>query len=313
MREKNQVMIITDTKMKKSSGKLPRNIWLSIIIVILVWGCAAVPQKLNLKGKPDAFGEGTIIATRDGKPVSFEDMLKDLETHRVIYVGETHTSREDHKIQLAVIRGLYEKNPDLVIGMEMFDRSYQDVLDQWSAGKLDQKAFLQKVHWYVNWGFDFSLYQEIMEFIKTNHIRLVALNVPKYIPPRIREGGIDSLRHDEKKHLPQQIDLTNSDHREYIQKIFDNHKHHFRGEVEFDNFSAAQCVWEDAMAGAVADNLNNSTMVVLAGNGHIQFKYGIPDRAYKRTGASFATIYPVSISTGKEVDPGIADYIWVTK
>ena len=306
-------MIITETKLKNSSVKLSRNLWLSIIIVILVWGCAVAPQKLNLKGKPDAFGEGTIIDTRNGTAVSFEDMLKDLETHRVIYLGETHTSREDHNIQLAVIRGLYEKNPDLVIGMEMFDHSYQDVLDQWSAGKLDQKAFLQKVHWYANWRFDFSLYQEILDFIKTNQLRLVGLNVPNYIPPRIREGGIESLRDDEKKHLPQQIDLTISAHREYVQKIFENHKHHFRGEVEFENFYAAQCVWEEAMADAVGDNLKNSTMVVLAGNGHIQFKYGIPDRAFKRTGAAFVTIYPVSISTGKEVDPGIADYIWVTK
>jgi hypothetical protein len=51
-------------------------------------------------------------------------------------------------------------------------------------------------------------------------------------------------------------------------------------------------------------------MVVLAGNGHIQFKYGIPDRAYNRTGASFRTIYPAPAGDVVELD--IADYIWVT-
>jgi uncharacterized iron-regulated protein len=119
------------------------------------------------------------------------------------------------------------------------------------------------------------------------------------------------LREDEKKHLPRQMDLANEAHREYVKNIFEPHKNHFRGEVKFENFYAAQCVWEDAMAEAIADNLNNDVMVVLAGNGHIQFKYGIPDRAFKRTGASFATIYPAPI--GAEVDPGIADFIWVTK
>ena len=284
-----------------------------IFLFMIVWGCAVAPQKLSIKGEPEAYDEGAIIATAKATVVSFEELLAELETRKVIYVGETHTSREDHEIQLKVIQGLYKKNPDLVIGMEMFDRSYQNVLDQWSAGKLDQRAFLQKVHWYANWGFDFSLYQDIMDFIKTNHLRLVGLNVPSYIPPRIREGGIESLRDDEKKHLPQQVDLTNSAHRDYVQKIFENHKHHFRGEVEFENFYAAQCVWEDTMAEAVAQNLNNDAMVVLAGNGHIQFKYGIPDRVFKRTGAAFATIYPVSVSSGKEVAPDIADYIWVTK
>jgi len=51
-------------------------------------------------------------------------------------------------------------------------------------------------------------------------------------------------------------------------------------------------------------------MVVLAGNGHIQFKYGIPDRAYSRTGISFRTIY--TAPAGDVVELAVADYIWVT-
>ena len=177
-RDKNQVMSKSLTKMKKNCLMLSGYLWLSILILILVWGCAVAPQKLNIKGKPDAFGPGTIIDTREATAVSLEKLLAELENRRVIYVGETHTSPEDHKIQLAVIKALYEKNPDLVIGMEMFDHSYQDVIDQWSGGKLDQKEFLQKVHWYANWRFDFSLYQDILDFIKTNQLRLVGLNVP---------------------------------------------------------------------------------------------------------------------------------------
>ena len=297
--------------MKKRYPNLPWHFLLLIFLLIIVWGCTVSPPKLNIKGVPDAFDEGTIISTRKAAAVSFEDLVEDLKSRKVIYVGETHTSREDHKIQLKVIQALYKKFPDLAVGMEMFDHSYQDVLDQWSAGKLDQKEFLQKVHWYANWRFDFSLYQDVMVFIKENRLRLVGLNVPNHIPPKIREGGIDSLRDDEKKHLPGQINFSNKAHRDYIQNIFEKHKHHFRGQVEFENFYAAQSVWEDAMAEAVARNLNHGVMVVLAGNGHIQFKYGIPNRAFKRTGAAFTTIYPVS--TGTEVDPEIADYIWVTK
>ena len=240
-----------------------------------------------------------------------KELLKDIETSRVIYVGEMHTNPEHHKIQLEVIQALFQKFPDLTVGMEMFDHSYQDVLDQWSAGKLDQKDFIQKVHWYANWRYNFSLYQDILEFIKEHRLRLVGLNIPNYIPPKIREGGINNLRADEKEHLPVQIDFSNTAHRDYVQKVFEAHRHHFRGEVDFENFYAAQSVWEDAMAEAIAENLNNDVMAVLVGNGHIQFKYGIPARAFKQTGAAFTTIYPASI--GAEVEPDIADYIWVTK
>ena len=295
----------------KRYATLPCRLLFLIFMLIILWGCAVAPQKLNIKGKPDAFDEGTIISTKKAAAVSFAELLKDIETSRVIYVGEMHTNPEDHKIQLEVIQALLQKFPDLAVGMEMFDHSYQDVLDQWSDGKLDQKDFIQKVHWYANWRYNFSLYQDILEFIKENRLRLVGLNIPNHIPPKIREGGINNLRADEKEHLPLQIDLSNTAHRDYVQKVFEAHRQHFRGEVEFENFYAAQTVWEDAMAEVIAENLNNDVMVVLVGNGHIQFKYGIPDRAFKRTGAAFTTIYPAS--TGAEVEPDIADYIWVTK
>ncbi len=312
MREKNQVMRnANQKKMTIKYAKLGCCFLLIAAMLISLGGCAVAPQKLNIKGKPDAFGEGAIIATRKSAVVTFEALLEDVQNSRVIYVGEQHTSREDHRIQLEVIQALFQKFPNLAVGMEMFDHSYQEVLDQWSAGKLDQKDFIQKVHWYANWRYDFSLYKDILEFIKNNHLRLVGLNVPNHIPPKIREGGIENLRDDEKKHLPSQLDLSNTAHRDYVQKIFEAHGHHFKGEVEFDNFYAAQVVWEDGMAAAIAENLNDDVMVVLAGNGHIQFKYGIPDRAFNLTGAAFTTIYPASIGT--EVEPDIADYIWVTK
>lgn len=298
-------------KMKNRQSNLPCRFLHLIFILVIIGGCAVAPPKLIIKGMPETFGEGTIIATQKAAVVSFEELVQDLESRRVIYVGETHTRREDHRVQLEVIQALFKKFPNLAIGMEMFDHTYKDVLDQWSAGKLDQKEFIQKVHWYANWRYDFDLYKDILDFIKENRIRLVGLNIPNYIPPKIREGGIDSLNSDEKKHLPKQIDLSNDAHRDYVKDVFENHKNHFPGEVEFENFYAAQAVWEDAMAEAIAENLNDDVMVVLAGNGHIRFKYGIPDRAFKRTGAAFATIYPVS--TGTEVDPEIADYIWVTK
>jgi hypothetical protein len=49
-------------------------------------------------------------------------------------------------------------------------------------------------------------------------------------------------------------------------------------------------------------------MVVLAGNGHIQFKYGIPDRAFERSGAPFRTVFLAS--PGEAPAAGVADYIW---
>ena len=192
--------------------------------------------------------------------------------------------------------------------MEMFDRSYQPVLDLWSAGMLDEENFLRKVHWYANWRYDFEFYRNILLFIKENRIKIVALNIPFHIPARIRVGGIDNLADDDKHYLPKEIDTSNSAHRNYAEEVFQ--RHHFKSNIKFDDFYMAQCVWDEIMAESIASDLGSKKIVVLTGNGHIQYKYGIPDRTFRRTGASFRTIYLASV--GEEVELGVGDYIWIT-
>ena len=292
--------------------KLPACFLSGLVLTVFLWGCSVAPSK-KLQGEDIAksFEEGTIFSARLGAPVSIGELMQDLESCRITYVGEKHSNTAHHKIQLQIIQSVYRNNPSMVVGMEMFDHTYQEVLDSWSAGKLDEETFLRKVHWYANWRFDYALYRDILNFIKENQIRVVALNIPSDITKKIRVGGIENLRIEEKEHLPENIDLSYAAHRDYVQKVFEDHQHHFKGNVKFEDFYTAQAVWEDIMAERIAKNLADSTMVVLAGNGHIQFKYGIPDRAYKQTGVSFRTIYLEPI--GSEINRDIADYIWVTK
>lgn len=292
------------------SARWQLGVYCALMLVSLVWGCAVAPKKLTVKELSQSFEADTIISTKTGKPISFEELIAELIESRVIYVGEQHTDQTHHDIQLKIIEAVFAKTPNMAVGMEMFDRSYQSVLDQWSEGLLDEKTFLRKTHWYANWRYDYALYRNILNFIKDNRIRLVALNIPNCIPPKIREGGVDSLSAEDKKYLPQQIDTSNSAHREYLLKTFKAHQKFFKGSVEFEDYYMAQCVWEDAMAEAIAENLNGDVMVVLAGNGHIRYKYGIPDRAFRRTHADFRTVYLAGV--GGEIDLAIADFIWVT-
>ena len=223
-------------------------------------------------------------------------------------MGEKHTDPVHHEIQLNIIKDIFKLNQHIFVGMEMFDRSYQPVLDQWAAGGLDRKAFLKKTHWYANWKMDYQLYADILDYVKENRIKLIGLNIPFHIPPKIATGGISSLSNTEKQHLPTDIDTSNSGHRRYVKKIFD--LHHVAGMDDFENFYAAQCVWEDAMAESIARNMGDGKMIIIAGNGHIVQKFGIPDRAYKRTGAPFRTLYLAP--SGSEVELSYADYIWLT-
>ena len=54
-------------------------------------------------------------------------------------------------------------------------------------------------------------------------------------------------------------------------------------------------------------NNPDSKMVILAGNGHVRHKYGIPERLYRRNLEPFTVVVQ-----DEEIEDGIADYVLLT-
>lgn len=279
-------------------------------LALLILSACSLPQKqMILKDMNQRYPIGTIVSGATGHPVTIDALVDDLAKASVIYIGEEHPNTAHHEIQLDLIRRLHKRVPDLAIGMEMFDFRYDMILDLWSAGEMERDSLIRKTHWYANWKWDYDLYADIFDYVRDNNIRLVGLNIPFHIPSRVRIGGMDGLLEDDRRYLPASVDLGNSAHRAYVEEIFNRHPH-FKGDAAFDFFYEAQCVWEDTMAESVAGKMGDSPMVVLAGNGHIIKKFGIPDRAHSRSGAPFRTVYLAR--AGQEVELDYGDYLWVT-
>jgi len=280
---------------------------LMMVSAILSSGCAAPAKKTMVTSLNMEFGSDTLLSGKTGSPVTYEEMLTDMEDSRIIYIGENHTDPAHHRIQHLVIQDLTARH-QTAVGVEMVDQTYQPVLDKWSQGELNEQEFLEKIHWYANWRYNFDLYRSIFETVKEKHIPLIGLNLPFHIPPKIAVGGIDNLLPEDAAHLPQTITLSDPYHRAYVENIFNMHK--LKGRENFEYFYAAQCTWEDTMAEAISSHLSQSKMIVLAGNGHILRKFGIPDRVFSRTRAPFKTLYLAP--AGSTVELSYGDYIWIT-
>lgn len=282
------------------------------LAVLFCSSCATVPPGVKIEGSNAAYPPGTIIRTASGQAVSFEEMMSDLYTVPLVYVGEQHSQACHHAIQLRILKSLHARQSSLksklTLGMEMFDHTYQPVLDKWHKGRLTTEQFLRQTHWYANWKFDFTLYKDILLYVKEQGIRLLGLNIPPHIPPKIALGGIDNLLPGDREHLPDNLDTSNEEHRAYVRSVF---KHHNQPEfTRFEYFYQAQCAWEDSMAEAIAENMDGGSLLVLAGNGHLRHRYGIPQRAHKRHPVPYRTVLP--IPDGRSVKASIADYVWVT-
>jgi uncharacterized iron-regulated protein len=77
------------------------------------------------------------------KYMPLEDVIFETSISDLIFVGEHHDNIHHHINQFQIIRELHEKaQVPLAIGLEMFERSDQDILDNWIKGQLEIEQFI---------------------------------------------------------------------------------------------------------------------------------------------------------------------------
>jgi aminopeptidase N len=234
------------------------------------------------------------------------DVVKGLADKKIVYVGEQHDNFAHHQVQLEILEGLYKQGPKVAVGMEMFQRPFQKALDDYIAGTIDERTFLKRSEYFKRWDIDYHLYKPILDFARAKHLPVVALNVRREIVDKVAKSGLDSLSKEEKQEIPTALDRSDSEYRERLKDVFAAHEEH--GEKRnFEFFYEAQLLWDETMADSIDRFVKQNPgyrMVVLAGAGHVQFGSGIPRRAFKRNGLSYAIVL-----SDAEVEKNIADYI----
>ena len=262
---------------------------------------------------------GEIHSARSGKPVTFSQMVKEMQESSIVYVGESHDNLQMHDIQFKIIQALYNQDKNIAIGIEMFPVTLQEVLNKWSLGLLSREEFIEEAEWYVTWNFNFKYYEKIFEFAKKKGVPLYALNIPRKIISKIRMRGWEALTEEEKK-LTSKPSLTNQDHRTLIRTIFESADlpHQMRGaglEKVFESLYRAQSAWDEVMAANALEAIkkDNRKMIVLAGSGHLIYNLGINLRAYTKSKLPFKTVVCLPVPGGEKgvsVSRSLADYIY---
>jgi uncharacterized iron-regulated protein len=244
--------------------------------------------------------------------LSFDQIVEQLRNRRVIYLGETHTRYEDHLLQLRVIQALHHQNPDLAIGMEMFNRTNQEVLDQYVLEHtIDEAEFLRQSHYFTNWNFDYRFYQPIINFARANRIPVIALNLPKETVSEVYQGkGIGGLTEEQQAPIPPDRDLSLPGYRERINFVYRMHQQIPGQPDKFNDFLQAQAVWDETMAASVVDFLESRPdyrMAVVTGRGHVEKENAIPPRVARRLEVSQSVVLNAEPSA---ITSATADYVF---
>lgn len=273
----------------------------------------------KLKNKVIRVTSEGIVSARTGKPLPFDQMIKDMKASRFVYVGESHDNMAMHDIQLKVIQGLFGQDPKIAIGLEMLPADTQPVLDRWSQGLLSKDELVSEVRWYVNWSLNFGYYEKILDFARDKKIPVFGLNAPRDVITKIRMKGWESLT-DEEKALVPQPDLADQDHRTLIRTIFESSEipHAMKGEAletMFEGLYRAQSAWDEVMASNAirGSGREGRKMIVLAGSGHLLYNLGINRRVYGKNQTPFRTVVAVELARDEkslDVSGSFADFVW---
>lgn len=273
----------------------------------------------ELKDKTMEIQPGSIYSGQTGQSLEFGEMVQELAKVRLVYVGESHNSLPMHQIQTQIIRALYQQDPELAIGMEMFTPLLQEPLNKLSLGLLTLEEFVQEADWYVAWNFNFNYYAGIFDAAKSLRIPTYGLNAPREIITKLRMRGWDALS-DEEKALVPDPDVTHEEHRTYIRAVFEDMDmpHAMQGpglDQVFEGLYRAQSAWDEVMSENILNSLEYSSkkMVVLAGSGHLYYNLGINRRAFEKSGWPYKTVICVVVPQDLEnltVSRSLGDFVW---
>jgi uncharacterized iron-regulated protein len=262
----------------------------------------------------------TTANPQPGQSYTNQEILQQLVKAKVVYLGETHDSAEDHQAQLAIIREMQRQNRKIAIAMEMFQRPFQSAIDNYLAGKLTQEQLVEQTEYDRRWRFPWESYAPILRFAKENQLPVLALNTPTEVTRKVASQGLESLTAEEKKHIPpiSEIRTDNAEYRQLLLEVFQQHQKAAQGNsTAFERFLQAQVLWDETMAEKIAEFVKANPdyqVVVLAGKGHIIYGYGIPSRVERRLGVGNVKVRSVLFNSTENLplsaDKPIADFVW---
>ena len=291
------------------------------VLSLMVWTIPMMLSSCSVASEPTTQSAASNISNDEADSPSRQlasapdnaEVLKSLAAASAVYLGETHNELADHEAQLEIIQALNGQG-EIAIALEMFQRPFQPVLDAYLADELTETELIAQSEYETRWGFDWEFYAPILRYAKDNQIPLIALNTPAEITRQVAREGLSSLSGDDLEFIPpvDEIDTSDEAYRALLQAVFSAHGGHGNSDG-FENFFAAQVLWDETMAEGVVQQLAaepDRQVVVLVGEAHVGYGYGIPNRVVRRL-PEVAQVSVQFLSADEERDPAFADLVWM--
>lgn len=221
---------------------------------------------------------GEIFDTRQGRPISLDELARSLDGVQVLLLGESHNDMRQKDEQARILDALATIGRTVVLGMEFFNREDTEELELWAGGELTDDELIESVGWYERGSYHFAYTKRILEAARRNGFKIAGLNVPREIVRAVNRGGLDSLNDEQRAQIGEVIVDDSPQHRYLVSRYFGDTVAQMPP-AWLENMYAAQCVWDVAMARSIQSVLpEQGIVVVVVGSGHVAYDLGIARR-----------------------------------
>lgn len=239
------------------------------------------------------------VYTAEGEPATLEELVAATGGIDVVFLGESHTDRVGHQLQLEILHAIIERERgagaqrgdstpgpvgrDLILSMEMFERDIQYVIDEYLAGLIPEDQFRRSTRPWTHYQED---YHALVETARGAGLRILGANAPRrYVNLVSREGpgALGALSATALRSLPPLPWQPPSDaYRTELLEVMGEHGDTAVADTTpSDNELWAQSLWDATMAFSIAETLLHDPGVLVVhvvGSFHVRNGTGIPEQ-----------------------------------
>ena len=232
-----------------------------------------------------------------------DDIVSNVSQQRILLVGEDHIQPLLLDLQLDLIKALYEKNPNLVIGLEMFNTEQQSLLDDYLDGHITL-GILEEKYSMSTEGFPIPHYGKILQLAKKLDVPVKGLIIPRTIAAKIVRSGLNVLNEENCSLKPEEVIEGHEAHKKVFEAMIGGSTPMMKSGLNLERFFLAQIVKDSSMAKSLANILENNDsawVIAIMGKGHMEYGYGVTERISKYMKNS--NVFPVTLTVRDKSEP----------
>ena len=282
-------------------------------------GCAQMTGALKaedegsfaISGALQDFYDFRLISTDSSggpKVVSVDRAADMLADYDVVFIGESHRHPAHHLAEMSIFRALYERNPNLTLSLEQFERDVQPVLDDFLAGKIGEQTLRDEGRAWDNYP---TSYRPLVEFSKARGLPVIASEVPVWVVRcvgRLGPEALDKLTPEQRTWAAAELNLQDGPYKDKYLSFLGGSGSHGGPKTESEGPSeaqlrsfAAQVTRDDTMAESIFMHLTENPgrkVVHMNGSFHSESFLGTVERlALRAPDLKLAVVNPVEAAS----------------